>query len=213
MATLACLGLGYSAQHYVAQFGARFDRIIGTARSPERVAELGQRDFGGRRLEMLAFAGTPASPALRAAIEATDALLISAAPDAHGDPVLAALGDALLAAPRLSTIVLLSTVGVYGDHGGGWVDETTACDPARARASASRRRPPGMRSAAAETPRLRCCGSPASMGRAAMRSSICATARRATSPSPARCSTASMSPTSRWRSRPRSRKRPKACST
>jgi len=134
MATLACLGLGYSAQHYVAQFGARFDRIIGTARSPERVAELAQRDFGGRRVEMLAFAGTPASPALRAAIEATDALLMSAAPDAHGDPVLAALGDALLAAPRLSTIVLLSTVGVYGDHGGGWVDETTACDPARASA-------------------------------------------------------------------------------
>src|SRR5215831_13508545 len=83
---------------------------------------------------MLAFAGTPASSALRAAIEATDALLMSAAPDAHGDPVLAALGDALLAAPRLSTIVLLSTVGVYGDHGGGWVDETTACDPARASA-------------------------------------------------------------------------------
>jgi hypothetical protein len=27
--TLACLGLGYCAQHYVAEFGGAFDRIIG----------------------------------------------------------------------------------------------------------------------------------------------------------------------------------------
>jgi nucleoside-diphosphate-sugar epimerase len=35
-------------------------------------------------------------------------------------------------APRLARVVLLSTVGVYGDHSGAWVDETTPPDPTRA---------------------------------------------------------------------------------
>ena len=134
MATLVCFGLGYCAEHYVSEFGGRFSRIVGTARSPERVAKLSRRDFDGRSVEMLAFDGTTATPAVTAAINESDALLISAAPDAHGDPVLAALGDALTRAPRVATIVLLSTVGVYGDHGGGWVDETTPPQHARERA-------------------------------------------------------------------------------
>jgi hypothetical protein len=33
MSTLICFGFGYSAQHYVAEFGGRFSRIIGTTRS------------------------------------------------------------------------------------------------------------------------------------------------------------------------------------
>ena len=134
MATLICFGLGYCAEHYVAEFGKRFSRIVGTARSHERVAELSRRDFGGRSVEMLSFDGTAAAPAVTSAVNESDALLISAAPDAHGDPVLAALGDALTKAPQLATIVLLSTVGVYGNHGGGWVDETTSPQHARERA-------------------------------------------------------------------------------
>jgi nucleoside-diphosphate-sugar epimerase len=134
MATLACFGLGYCAEHYVAEFGERFSRIVGTARTPERVTELTRREFSGRSVEMLAFDGATAAPGIAAAIDAADALLISAAPDDRGDPVLATLGDALATAPRLTSIVLLSTVGVYGDHGGNWVDETTTPRQARERA-------------------------------------------------------------------------------
>lgn len=134
MSTLICLGLGYCARHYVAEFGARFDRIVGTSRTPESAAPLGAREPGARRVEMLTFDGSAASPAVVAAVEEADALLISAAPDERGDPVLAVLGDAIAAAARLSRIVLLSTVGVYGDHAGGWVDESVTPDPARARA-------------------------------------------------------------------------------
>ena len=133
MTTLICLGLGYSAQHYVAGFGARFDRIVGTTRAAERATELAARDFGGRRAEMLPFDGGPASEPLRAAVGQADALLISAAPDEHGDPVLAALNDTLRAAPRLRSVVLLSTVGVYGDRAGGWVDETATLEPVHER--------------------------------------------------------------------------------
>ncbi len=128
MATLVCFGLGYCAEHYISEFGARFAYIVGTARSSDRVAALAHRDFGGCRVEMLAF------DRASSAVAAADALLISAAPDERGDPVLAAFGDVLATAPRLATIVLLSTVGVYGDHGGAWVDETTPPRQARERA-------------------------------------------------------------------------------
>jgi nucleoside-diphosphate-sugar epimerase len=130
--TLVCLGLGYSARHYVAEFGARFSRVVGTSRTPEGAAALAARELGGRRAEMLVFNAVSAATTVAAALSDADAVLVSAAPDEGGDPVLAALGDALIAAPRLASIVLLSTVGVYGDHAGAWVDETTPPDPARA---------------------------------------------------------------------------------
>ena len=129
MSTLICFGFGYSAQHYVAEFGGRFTRIIGTTRSAERAATLAGRDFGGRSVEMLVFGGEAPSDALVAATGEADAVLVSAAPDQQGDPVLGALHDTLVAAPGLRSVVLLSTIGVYGDHGGAWVDETTAPAP------------------------------------------------------------------------------------
>ncbi len=82
---------------------------------------------------MLVFDSGAASDALCAAAAQAGALLISAAPDEHGDPVLAALGGALVGAPRLRGVVLLSTVGVYGDRGGGWVDETATLEPVHER--------------------------------------------------------------------------------
>ena len=129
MATLVCLGLGYCAQHYVAEFGARFSRIIGTTRTAESAAVIRARNFGGRTVEMLVFDGERATPDLIAALADADALLISAAPDHHGDPVLTVCSEALAKAPHLRMIVYLSTIGVYGDHGGRWVDEDTAPAP------------------------------------------------------------------------------------
>jgi nucleoside-diphosphate-sugar epimerase len=134
MSTLICFGFGYSAQHYGAEFGGRFSRIIGTTRSAERGAAFAGRDFGGRQVEMLVFGGEAPSRALVAATGQADAVLVSAAPDPQGDPVLGALHDTLVAAPGLRSAVLLSTIGVYGDHGGAWVDETTAPAPTHDRA-------------------------------------------------------------------------------
>jgi nucleoside-diphosphate-sugar epimerase len=134
MSTLLCVGLGYCAQHYVGEFGRRFIRIVGTSRDGERAADLATRDFDGRRVEMTVFAGEAASRPLPSLVEQANALLISAAPDERGDPVLRALHEALAAAPRLTSVVLLSTIGVYGDRGGGWVDETAALEPANERA-------------------------------------------------------------------------------
>ncbi|WP_158742133.1 SDR family NAD(P)-dependent oxidoreductase [Acidisphaera sp. L21] len=52
-------------------------------------------------------------------------LVATAAPGEDGDPVLARHAVAIAAAPALRWIGYLSTTGVYGDRGGGWVDEAT----------------------------------------------------------------------------------------
>lgn len=127
MPTLLCFGLGYSAEHFVATFGDGFERIIGTVRSAERAAVLSEHLAG--RLKALVFDGTFATPQLRAEIDHADAVLVSVPPDENGDPVLRAFGDALAHAPHIRTIVYLSTIGVYGDHGGAWIDEDTPAHP------------------------------------------------------------------------------------
>jgi nucleoside-diphosphate-sugar epimerase len=131
MSTLLCFGLGYSAEHFVGTFGGGFARIVGTVRGRERAAELNAR-FAGR-LTALPFDGAAPTPELQHAVGEADAALISIPQTESGDPVLAAFGDALLRARRLRSIVYLSTVGVYGDRGGAWVDEDTPPHPDSAR--------------------------------------------------------------------------------
>ena len=82
---------------------------------------------------MLVFDGTAASDDVAAAVESADALLVSAAPTEAGDPVLAALEPQIASASRLASVVVLSTLGVYPDSGGAWVDETTPVVRGRAR--------------------------------------------------------------------------------
>ena len=94
-------------------------------------------------------------------------------------------------------IVYLSTVGVYGDSGGEWVDETSPLKPSpRARTPASPPRPRGGRSARETASPSIFCGSAASTAPAAAHSTGCAREPRGGSSSPARCSTASTSTTS-----------------
>ncbi len=64
-----------------------------------------------------------------AAIESATHVIATAAPDEHGDPVLARYRKALETAPHLRWIGYLSTTGVYGDANGGWVDEATHPNP------------------------------------------------------------------------------------
>jgi nucleoside-diphosphate-sugar epimerase len=131
MTTLICFGLGYSADHYLGLFGDRFARIVGTVRSAERAASLHAR-FDGR-LHTFAFDGHSSTPEVKTAIAKADAALVSIPQTQRGDPVLGAFGDALSNAERLRSVVYLSTVGVYGDHAGAWVDEQTPPRPGMAR--------------------------------------------------------------------------------
>ena len=123
MSTLLCFGFGYSARHYVAGYGGRHHRVIATVRGAPPTGPL------GARAEICRFDGVTASGALRAAMADADAVLISIPPTEHGDPVLATCADALARAPLKGGIVYLSSVGVYGDHDGAMVDETTTPRP------------------------------------------------------------------------------------
>jgi nucleoside-diphosphate-sugar epimerase len=67
------------------------------------------------------------------AIETATHLVVTAAPDETGDPVLAAYAAAIEAAPHLRWIGYLSSTVVYGDRGGEWVDEDTPVAPLQAR--------------------------------------------------------------------------------
>jgi nucleoside-diphosphate-sugar epimerase len=138
--TLVCLGFGYAAQHYAGLYGARFDRIVGTTRSAENAAAIAALRCGGRAVEMVVFDAVPAAPAapappaLVSALADASALLVSIAPHEGADPVLARMREAIGAAPRLASIVYLSTIAVYGNHDGGWIDETTPLAPTLPRA-------------------------------------------------------------------------------
>ncbi len=124
MSTLLCFGLGYAAEHFVGLYGDGFARIVATVRGAERAAVLNARPAG--RLEALLFDGHSATSELVRAIGEADAALISIPQDETGDPVLRACGDAFARARRLHAVVYLSTVGVYGDRNGDWVDENSA---------------------------------------------------------------------------------------
>lgn len=121
---LLCFGLGFSARHLVARLDRSIWSIAGTVRDAEAALKL-RRDG----IDAFVFDGGGRTPGLDAAIASATHVLISAPPDAAGDPVLASYAQDLAAAPTLSWVGYLSTVGVYGDHAGRWVDEATPVAP------------------------------------------------------------------------------------
>ncbi|MGK8234247.1 SDR family oxidoreductase [Roseovarius sp. MS2] len=123
--TLLSFGHGFSARALTARLLPQGWQIIGTTRSADKAEVL--------RREGVTPALWPEDD-LRPALASATHLLISAAPDAAGDPVLARYRDAIAeAAPRLAWVGYLSTTGVYGDHAGGWVDEATPLTPSTRR--------------------------------------------------------------------------------
>jgi len=121
---LFCFGLGYSARVLAARLGARGWRIAGTTRAAEAVAELARAG-----IEAFAFDRDRPLEAPGAALAGTTHILSSVPPDAEGDPVLDCHGADIARLPGLAWAGYLSTTGVYGDRGGGWVDEDSALEP------------------------------------------------------------------------------------
>jgi nucleoside-diphosphate-sugar epimerase len=125
---LFAFGLGYSALHLARSHRDRFAGVAGTVTSRDKAERL-----AAEGIKACVFAPDGADPAIESEIAAADVLLVAIAPDENGDPVLARFADTVAAAPRLTWIGYLSTIGVYGDRGGGWVDETTPPEPVSAR--------------------------------------------------------------------------------
>lgn len=123
---LTVFGAGYSGKA-IGRLAARGAAIAvaGTTRSRERFASLEESG-----LDPFRFDGGTLEPELLERLAGTTHLVVSIAPGEDGDPVLAVLRNRLCdRMPGLRWIGYLSTVGVYGDHGGGWVDEQSPCHP------------------------------------------------------------------------------------
>jgi nucleoside-diphosphate-sugar epimerase len=124
---LFIIGLGYTAKRLVDLHARAFAHISGTVRTDVARARLKVPDidlFDGH-----------ATTATIAKAGAADAILISVPPGAAADPVLATFADAITRG-HARRVVYLSTIGVYGDHQGGWVDEDTQPAPAHDRVRA-----------------------------------------------------------------------------
>jgi nucleoside-diphosphate-sugar epimerase len=128
--TTLILGCGFSGKAIATHFARLGEAVIGTSRSPEKFAAI-----TATGAKAMVFDGT-ATAEILAALKETTQLILSISPDQGGDPVLPILEGVTDAAPKLVWAGYLSTVGVYGDHDGAWVDETTSCKPVSARSFA-----------------------------------------------------------------------------
>ena len=123
--TLFTFGHGYSANALARLLSPLGWQLFGTTRNADKLD-----DIAAQGVTPILWPGSDPRPALAQATH----LLLSAAPDESGDPVIAEFGsDMAQLAPNLEWVGYLSTTGVYGDHQGGWVDENTPLTPSTKR--------------------------------------------------------------------------------
>lgn len=122
-------GAGYSGRAISYALKTEAATISGTTRSEEKFSSL-----TAAGMTPFLFDGVHLNNDLITAMGNVTHLVQSIAPGRDGDPLLVHLGDDLKRhLPNLKWLAYLSTVGVYGDHDGAWVDETTPCRPISAR--------------------------------------------------------------------------------
>jgi len=109
-------GVGYCAETLVRR--APEIEASGTTRSQARAAELRKRG-----IEAFLLNGERVEAGLEDAVRRAEAIVVSIPP--RGDDWPSRFACAFDSAPPLRRLVYYSTIGVYGDHGGAWVDETS----------------------------------------------------------------------------------------
>ncbi|MDH4441145.1 MAG: SDR family oxidoreductase [Rhizobium sp.] len=123
-------GAGYSGKAIGRLLSGQGVSVAGTTRSADKGAAL-----KAAGIEPFVFDGSSITPELEAALKDVTHLVQSIAPGTEGDPLVRLFGaEGLRAAmPKLEWVSYLSTVGVYGDHQGAWVDETSELKPVSVR--------------------------------------------------------------------------------
>lgn len=125
---LFVFGIGYSALEFIHQHRNEFVSIAGTVQTGEKAGQLGEQG-----IQAIAWDGASSPEQISRLIGETDELIIAVPPDAGGDRIVRHFHQSIMQAPLLRTIIYLSTIGVYGDHDGEWVNEDTAPTPSSAR--------------------------------------------------------------------------------
>jgi nucleoside-diphosphate-sugar epimerase len=125
---LFVFGLGYTALALVARLTAEGWNISGTCRESARADALRARGVTVHLFDR----DRPLADIVSALAGVTH-VLSSVPPDDAGDAVLDHHARDLAASRALDWVGYLSTTGVYGDRGGGWVDESDARNPSGVR--------------------------------------------------------------------------------
>ncbi len=118
---LFCFGYGYSAEALVRKLSPRLTSAAGTRTSLPDTPEPG--------IALATYTGDGPSSEVRRLLEGATHVLVSIPPDLEGDAVLRHFAKDLAALPDLTWTGYLSTVGVYGDCNGAWVDEAAPVRP------------------------------------------------------------------------------------
>lgn len=122
-------GAGYSARAFSRLMTGEAERIDGTTRNEQNFPTLEKAGIAP-----IIFDGETASPELIDRLAKSTHVVISISPRENGDPSLAIVEEALRRPDNtIRWIGYLSTVGVYGNHDGNWIDETTPCEPSSRR--------------------------------------------------------------------------------
>ncbi len=124
MPRLFCFGLGFTATRLAHRLLRQGWAVDGTCRDPDKARALGREGIPAR-----VFDGERPLEAVEEAFDGVTHVLVSVPPDEAGDPVVRHHGADLARLPALAWLGYLSTTGVYGDRGGGWVDEDSALEP------------------------------------------------------------------------------------
>jgi len=118
---LFCFGFGYCAESLARRLSPRVSAVVGTRTNPAAASEAGAA--------LAAYRGDGPSTEVRDLLAGTTHMLISIPPDIEGDVVLRHFRGDIADLGDLAWIGYLSTVGVYGDHKGAWVDEDSPTAP------------------------------------------------------------------------------------
>lgn len=129
-------GLGYSSQASALFMRKRgtFVDTLGTVRTTDKANALTQKGTPA-----IVFDGTAPGPDVGPALRQSSHVIVSIAPDAAGDVALRHHRADLDAAQSLQWLCYYSTVGVYGDFGGAWIDESAELAPRNQRSDFRRR--------------------------------------------------------------------------
>lgn len=137
MPHLLILGHGFSGAAIARRMARAGWAITATSTSEDGAARI--RALG---YETAVFNGRTPAAELAGAIARATHLVMCAAPEAQGDPLLRQHADDIARSASLGWLGYLSTVGVYGNTHGAWVDESCPVAPesdrARRRAHAER---------------------------------------------------------------------------
>ena len=125
---LVVFGLGFTSEAFLRFAEGQFTSVVATVRTAEKASRTTKPGC-----EVVVLNEANADPRIAQALSEADAVLVSVGPDEAGDPVLRRFAQEIETSKSIRWIGYLSTIGVYGDADGGWVDESVAPNPSHAR--------------------------------------------------------------------------------